>query len=245
MIVLALDSSTKFLYQPQKNSLHQCDNLYVVYIFLFPNQKMYCGYLKNIVNRWRSKTNYKKCPLVHKAIEKYGWNNIKKYIIFSSTKQEQALLKEKDIISELNLTNPKYGYNLIEGGGALPHPKKLNLSQEQRMKKRNLMLKRWTNKEDADFMKKRMKEETHKSRTKKTIQERKEIWGKHNLRRTPYNAKPVLQINLKTNQILQQYPSARQAALALQLDKTAGNNIQRTARGIGKSAYGYGWRWKT
>ena len=80
---------------------------------------------------------------------------------------------------------------------------------------------------------------------KKTIQERKEIWGKHNLGRTPHNAKPILQIDLKTNQILQQYPSAGQAALALQLDKTAGSNIQRTARGIGKTAYGYGWRWKT
>lgn len=93
-------------------------------------------------------------------------------------------------------------------------------------------------------MKQRMKEETHKSRMKKTPQERKEIWGKHNLGRKPANAKSILQIDLATNKIIKEYSSARQAAIALGLDPTAGSNIQRTARGIGKSAYGYNWRWK-
>ena len=49
----------------------------------------------------------------------------------------------------------------------------------------------------------------------------------------------VLALNLSTKFLYQH------AALALQLDKTAGSNIQRTAREIGKTAYGYGWRWKT
>ena len=84
-----------------------------------------------------------------------------------------------------------------------------------------------------------------KSRNEKfSLLERKQIWGKHNLGRRPPNAKTVLQIDLQTHEILNEYSSARQAALALGLDPTAGSNIQRTARGIGKSAYGYGWRWK-
>ena len=244
MKILSLDLSTKFLYQPGKNSLHTFDNLYVVYLMIFPNNKIYCGYSGNLVRRWQSKSRYNKCPLVNKAIEKYGWENIQKYVIFSSSIQEDALKKEAEIIEKLDLLNPKKGYNLIPGGGALPHPSKLNLSQEQIQHKRQCSINQWKNPNIANFMKQRMKEETHKSRMKKTPQERKEIWGKHNLGRKPANAKSILQIDLATNKIIKEYSSARQAAIALGLDPTAGSNIQRTARGIGKSAYGYNWRWK-
>lgn len=244
MKILALDLSTCFLYQPGKNSLHIFDNLYVVYLLVFPNNKMYCGYSGNLAQRWRSKANYKQCPLVNYAIEKYGWDNIKKYVIFSSTKQEEALNKEAEIIQQLDLLNQENGYNLIPGGGEPPHPKKLNLSQQQIERKRQHALDIWKDPEKAEYIKQRMREEDHISRMAKTPQERKEIWGKHNLGRKPHNAKTVLQIDLQTQEIINQYSSARQAALALGLDFTAGSNIQRTARGIGKSAYGYGWRWK-
>ena len=89
-----------------------------------------------------------------------------------------------------------------------------------------------------------MKEETHKKRMLLSKEELKEKYGKHNISKIPANAKSILQIDLKTNKVLNEYPSARQAALALGLDAAAGSNIQRTARGIGKSAYGYAWRWK-
>ena len=53
-----------------------------------------------------------------------------------------------------------------------------------------------------------MKEEFHKSRMQKTSAERKEIWGKQNIGRIPPNAKPVLQIDLQTGEILNEYQSA-------------------------------------
>lgn len=211
---------------------------------IFPNNKIYCGYSGNLVKRWSSKHRYSRCPLVYKAIEKYGWENIKKYVVFFSKNKQQALNKQAEIIESLDLLNSKKGYNLIPGGGVLPHPKKLNLSEEQIRKKRQQTTRQWNQPKIAEYMKRRMKEEVHKSRMAKTQQERKDIWGKHNLGRRPPNAKTVLQINLQTQEIINEYPSARQAALALGLDFTAGSNIQRTARGIGKSAYGYGWRWK-
>jgi hypothetical protein len=55
---------------------------------IFPNNKIYCGYSGNLIKRWRSKSEYSKCPLVYKAIEKYGWKNIKKYVIFTFKNQQ-------------------------------------------------------------------------------------------------------------------------------------------------------------
>lgn len=244
MKIFDLNLTTKFLYQPGINTLHDFDNLFVVYLMVFPNEKMYCGYSSNLSIRWKSEHNYNGCPLVYKAINKYGWQNIKKYVIFSTSNQKQALDKEKEIIEKLNLLDPSYGYNLIPGGAETPHCIKLNLSEEQIKQKQEYMKNRWKDPEQAAFMKKRMKEEVHKSRMKKTPEERKRIWGKHNLGKIPPNAKTILQIDLNTGEVLNQYPSARQAAIKLNLNPSSCSNIQRTARGIGKSAYGYGWRWK-
>ena len=206
---------------------------------------MYCGFSGNIIHRWSSQGyNYRKCPSAWRAIQKYGWQNIKKYIIFSSKDKEEALRKEAKMIQQLDLLNPNNGYNLVPGGGAPPHPKKLNLSAEQRMKKSQSAKAMWQDPEKASFLKQRMREECHKSRMQKTKKERNEIWGTHNLGRTPVNAKKVEQIDLETGTVLAEYTSAGQAAIALGLDKTAAANIRRTARGTGKSAYGYGWRWK-
>lgn len=242
--ILALDLSTKFLYQPGINSLHEFDNYCVVYIFLFPNNKKYCGFSSNISHRWQTQTNYSRCPLVWKAMQKYGWNNIKKYIIFKSANKQEALDMEYQTIKNLDLLNPQFGYNLVDGGGALPHNATLNLSEEQIEHKRQIAKQMWENPETAEYMKQRMREEDHVSRMQKTVEERKVIWGTHNLGRTPPNAKTILQIDINTNEVLNEYPSARQAAIALGLDPKSCANIQRTARGKGQTAYGYKWRWK-
>ena len=58
---------------------------YKVYLFIFPNGKFYCGYTsQTLQRRWDNGNGYKKCPLVYKAIQKYGWDNITKKLIFDS-----------------------------------------------------------------------------------------------------------------------------------------------------------------
>lgn len=76
-----------------------------------------------------------------------------------------------------------------------------------------------------------------------TVEQRKERYGKHNIGNLPPNAKTICQLNLKTKEIIAEYPSARQAAEALG-DVTYRANIARTANGKGKSAYGFAWKWK-
>jgi predicted GIY-YIG superfamily endonuclease len=44
-----------------------------VYLFTFTNGKFYCGITsKRPERRWQKGEGYKKCPLVYKAIKKYG-----------------------------------------------------------------------------------------------------------------------------------------------------------------------------
>ena len=90
---------------------------YKVYLLTFPSGKHYCGFTsQKLEKRWNYGKGYQKCPLVYKAILKYGWDNVEKKLIFSSDDRDEALQKEKDTIAELQLTNPDYGYNLHEGG---------------------------------------------------------------------------------------------------------------------------------
>ena len=250
MKILSLDLSTKFLYQPGINNLQQFQGLYVVYLIVFPNNKIYCGYSSNIHHRWSHGISaYKSCNLVYRAFQKYGWNNenIKKYIIFSSRDKQLALNKEKETIKELDLLNHEKGYNLVEGGNVPPSWAGKHHTEETKKLLSKKIKERWQNPLFAKKVRQKMLEASKKQKDRNknfSILERKQIWGKHNLGRKPPNAKTVLQIDLQTHEILNEYSSARQAALALGLNLTAGSNIQRTARGIGKSAYGYGWRWK-
>ncbi len=93
------------------------EKIYSVYLLTFPNGKKYCGQTsQKVERRWANGQGYKKCPLVYKAIIKYGWDNVKKEIIYTTHNQSEAYAKEKDIITTLNLLNPEFGYNLDEGG---------------------------------------------------------------------------------------------------------------------------------
>ena len=249
MRILSLDLSTKFLYQPGVNNLQQFQGLHVVYLIIFPNNKMYCGYSSNISQRWTHGISaYKSCNLVYRAFQKYGWDNenIKKYIIFSSADKQQALNKEKETIKELDLLNHEKGYNLVEGGNVPPSWTGKHHTEETKELLSEKIKEKWQDPIFAGKMRQKMLEASKENNRniKFSPLERKQIWGKHNLGRKPPNAKTILQIDLQTHEILNEHSSARQAALALGLDPTAGSNIQRTARGIGRSAYGYGWRWK-
>lgn len=244
MNILSLDNCEKEI-----SSLEQLDNYknkFVVYLLVFPNSKIYCGYSSNIKKRWRNEKGYSQQDLVYRAINKYKWENLKKYIYKSFDNAKDALSLEYKIIKDYSLTNPNNGYNLIDGGGNPPHGLQ-HISQKGylNMQKNGKRLANeiWNNPSKAAYSIQRMKEETHKKRMLLSKQELKEKYGSKNIGKTPQNAKSILQIDLNTDKILNIYPSARQAAISLGLDSSAGSNIQRTTRGIGRSAYGFKWRW--
>lgn len=93
---------------------------YKVYMHLFPNGKKYIGITKQKLNeRWRKGNGYRKNSLVYKAINKYGWDNIKHISLLENLSKEQAENKEIELIAFYKSNNPKYGYNVANGGNCV------------------------------------------------------------------------------------------------------------------------------
>lgn len=93
-------------------------NDYKVYAHIAPNNKLYIGitHLKP-EHRWLSDGGgYKLCTLFWRAIQKYGWDNIKHIVLLENLSKEMACECEKYLIAKFQTNNPKYGYNNSLGG---------------------------------------------------------------------------------------------------------------------------------
>ena len=230
-----------------KEELQQFENKFVVYMLTSPSNKKYCGYSSNIIRRWKDSYEYRNNTAIYNAIQKYGWENIQKEILFVFDNAKDALLKEKEIIEEYDLLNKEKGYNLVPGGGDPPHGKQFITPEGLKKMEENghrLAKEVWGNPEKAAYAIQRMKEETHKARMKMTEEQRKESFGKHNLGQTPPNAKSIYQLDKNTLEIIAEYPSSNHASLEITGSKEGSSNIRAVARGKKNSAYGYKWRWK-
>ena len=93
-------------------------NNYSLYIHTTPNDKKYVGITcQNPESRWGSKgQGYKTQVLFYRAIQKYGWDNIKHTIVVDNLTYSIAIELEKLYIAKLQTNNPIYGYNNTTGG---------------------------------------------------------------------------------------------------------------------------------
>lgn len=67
--------------------------------------------------RWGNNgIGYKACPYFWRAIQKYGWDNIKHEVLYEDLTQEEACEMEIKLIAEYDATNPEKGYNDMLGG---------------------------------------------------------------------------------------------------------------------------------
>lgn len=91
--------------------------MYSLYVHITPNNKYYVGITSTSVEtRWGNNGIKYKNQLFNRAIEKYGWDNIKHIIVFDNLSKEKAVSLEKKYISKLNSNNINKGYNLTSGG---------------------------------------------------------------------------------------------------------------------------------
>lgn len=98
------------------------NNDYCVYMHTFPNRKRYIGITCCKPNRrWQNGYGYVNQPLVHNAIVKYGWDNIKHEIIIDNLTLDEANDKERELIAFYQTTNRTHGYNIELGGKACGH----------------------------------------------------------------------------------------------------------------------------
>lgn len=91
-------------------------NDFTVYMHTFPNGKRYIGITQTEPSkRWHNGKGYQS-QYVYRAIQKYGWDNIKHEILYTGLSQEQAEQKEQELIDQYQSANRNHGYNISLGG---------------------------------------------------------------------------------------------------------------------------------
>ena len=92
-------------------------NNYCVYKHTAPNGKVYIGITsQSLTKRWKNGKGYMTCTAFNRAINKYGWDNIKHEVLFDGLDKEVACEIEQELIAKYDSTNPHKGYNLTYGG---------------------------------------------------------------------------------------------------------------------------------
>ena len=90
---------------------------YAVYMHTCPNGKSYVGITKTPVKRrWHNGGGYISQQYFYRAIQKYGWDNIKHDVLFEGLNEDEAKATEIRLIAERDLTNSSNGYNVSPGG---------------------------------------------------------------------------------------------------------------------------------
>ena len=85
--------------------------MFYVYIHTLPNGKIYVGETKDPKSRWFDENNYKGNKRFYKAIEEYGWDNVKHEIVCSCESEMEARIYEALLIYMLDSENESVGYN--------------------------------------------------------------------------------------------------------------------------------------
>ena len=85
-------------------------NNYKVYIHKFPNGKVYIGITRQEPKiRWGGGNGYVRNEYMHRAIKKYGWENIEHIILFDGLSEEDACEIEKSLIKKYRANEKEFG----------------------------------------------------------------------------------------------------------------------------------------
>lgn len=110
---------------------------YIVYKHTCPSGKVYIGITQQVPEkRWINGYGYKK-QIFYRAIQKYGWENIKHEILYNNLTEKEAKEKEIELIDKYKSNTPTHGYNVVDGGqGTVGY----HHTVETKVKMRNLKL---------------------------------------------------------------------------------------------------------
>lgn len=223
------------------------DNIWTVYIHIFPNNKYYVGITsKRTESRWGNNgNNYQHQKRLYNAIQKYGWNNIQHEIISEHLTENEAKNFEIFLISKLKSNSREHGYNITAGGDGvlgLKHSGEENGMYGKHHSKETL-------KKISNSRKGKLKGEDNpfygKHHTEEVKQKLRELRIGHTLSEetrkkiTEKNKKKVAQIDLNTNKTIKIYDSIKEAAEELNLDR---GSISKCCNELRKTVGGYVWR---
>ena len=224
---------------------------WIVYRHTTPCNKVYIGITHQTPeNRWQGGHGYKTNTHFHKAILKYGWENIAHEILAEGLTQEQAEDLERKLIFEYKSYDKHYGYNKALGGHALSEESRRKIGETRKARG----ITSWT-------LGKHLSEETkakisagNKGKTFKMSDEAKRHiseakkgalnpnYGKHpsaeSIRlRVEKAQRPVVQIH---DGVETTYKSIKEAGAKTGI---TASNISRACNGQRKTAGGYYWRY--
>jgi len=96
---------------------------YRVYMHTFPNGCVYIGTTsQSLKDRWKNGSGYNNINVGY-AIQKYGWDNVKHYLLYEGSDKNTADAVEAYMIQETKSNTPEHGYNAREKAGrAAPCP---------------------------------------------------------------------------------------------------------------------------
>ncbi len=95
---------------------------YVLYKHTSPDNIVYIGITSQYPyeKRWQRGRGYIYNKRFYNDIQKYGWDNFKHEILFENLTLEDANKKEIEYIAKYRSTDRRCGYNILEGGNAMP-----------------------------------------------------------------------------------------------------------------------------
>lgn len=230
---------------------------YCVYCHTTPSGKKYVGMSSNPVKRWAGGNGYKKNPVFAKAIEKYGWNSITHEILYSELDRCTAERVERQLIKEWNLTDERYGLNLVGGAGCVANGTRRRMSEARKGNsyctgrkmstetKRRISnsLHEYYKSHDGTFKGKHHTEETKQRLRQREISPttRQKMRDNHRCLCGAHNpsARAIAQYDLNGN-LIKKYEYAGLACAEVGVDLSA---VIKCCRGKKKTCGGYRWEY--
>lgn len=237
---------------------------YSVYKLTAPNQKIYIGITsRDPKKRWNNGYGYIQNKHFYNAIQKYGWGNIKKEILYCGLSEEEAYSIEIKLISDLRTNESKFGYNKSFGGEKTvkglhwkrtkesiqksAEKRKGRKATEETKQKLSESLKKYYKNHDSYIKGKSLSEETkikisnslkkwnkeHASPNKGKTRKR-ENWEIEKVSRGHYKRIVCLETNII-------YESIKQAS---ELNKIDSSSLSKVCKGLRETAGGYHWRYQ-
>ena len=220
-----------------------------IYKYTSPSGKSYIGqtiYSLKERAKTSSGSGYSNCTIFFRAIEKYGFENFE-YEILGEFPIEELDEKEKYFIKKENTLQPN-GYNIKIGGASAFEKGKLRRERINQFDLNGKFIKTYeslrlaaednnTNYQSISAVLRRIREQ-HNGFIYRY--EGEEAPQPYTSRKT--HGRITAQYDLNGN-LIQVYPSANQAALAIGKDKNAARNIRSVCAGERNTAYGYKWKY--
>ena len=101
------------------------------------NNKVYIGITcQEPTKRWANGSGYR-TQHFSRAILKYGWDGFSHEILYEGLSEAQAKVLEVSLIYYYKSTNPKYGYNISEGGDIVHHSEETRKKMSEAQKGEN------------------------------------------------------------------------------------------------------------